>query len=44
MLNQNLTENGVSLFSNGLNSIPICKKVDVAKLKLDIEQFSRIPK
>ena len=43
-MKQNLTENGVSLFSNGLNSIPICKKVDVAKLKLDIEQFSRIPK
>ena len=36
---RNLTENEISLLSKGLNFIPTCNKVDIAKLKLELEQF-----
>ena len=39
---RNLTENEISLLSKGLNFIPTCNKVDVAKLKLELEQFGRM--
>ena len=34
---RNLTENEIYLLSKGLNFIPTCTKVDVAKLKLEFE-------
>ena len=39
---RNLTENEISLLSRGLKLISICNKVDVAKLKLELEQFCRM--
>ena len=39
---RNLTENEISLLSKGLNFIPTCNKVDIAKLKLELEQFGRM--
>ena len=39
---QNLNENEISLLSKGLDFIPTCNKVDVARLKLELEQFGRI--
>ena len=38
----NLSENEISLLSKGLNFIPTCNKVDVARLKLELEQFGRM--
>ena len=39
---QNLTENDISLLSKGLNFTPTCNMVDVARLKLQLEQFGRM--
>ena len=39
---RNLSENEISLLSKGLNFIPTCNKVDVARLKLELEQFGRM--
>ena len=39
---RNLTENEISLLSRGLKFISTCNKVDVAKLKLELEQFCRM--
>ena len=39
---QNLSENEISLLSKGLDFIPTCNKVDVAGLKLELEQFGRL--
>ena len=36
---RNLSENEISLLSKGLYFIPTCSKVDVARLKLELEQF-----
>ena len=38
----NLSENEIYLLSKGLNFIPTCNKVDVARLKLELEQFGRM--
>ena len=38
-LSEILTENELPLLSKGVNFIPTCNKVDVAKLKLELEQF-----
>ena len=39
---RDLSENEISLFSKGLNFIPTCNKVDVARLKLELELFGRM--
>ena len=39
---RDLGENEISLFSKGLNFIPTCNKIDVARLKLELEQFGRM--
>ena len=39
---RNLTENEISLLLKGLDFIPTCNKVDVARLKLGLEQFSKM--
>ena len=39
---RNLSENEISLLSKGLNFIPTSNKVDVARLKLELEQFGRM--
>ena len=39
---QNLNENEISLLSKGFDFIPTCNKVDVARLKLELEQFGRV--
>ena len=39
---RDLSENEISLLSKGLNFIPTCNKVDVARLKLKLEQFGRM--
>ena len=39
---RDLSENEISLLSKGLNFIPTCNKVDVARLKLELEQFGRM--
>ena len=39
---RNLSENEISLLSKGLNFFPTCNKVDVARLKLELEQFGRM--
>ena len=39
---RNLSENEISLLSKGLNFIPTCNKVDVARLKMELEQFGRM--
>ena len=39
---RNLSENEFFLLSKGLNFIPTCNKVDVARLKLELEQFGRM--
>ena len=39
---RNLSENEISLLSKGLNFIPACNKVDVARLKLELEQLGRM--
>ena len=39
---RDLSENEISLLSKGLNFIPTCNKVDVARLKLELELFGRM--
>ena len=39
---RDLSENKISLLSKGLNFIPTCNKVDVARLKMELEQFGRM--
>ena len=39
---RNLSENEISLLSKGLNFIPTCNKVDVARLKIELERFGRM--
>ena len=39
---RDLSENEISLLSKGLNFIPTCNKVDVVRLKLELEQSGRI--
>ena len=39
---RDLSENEISLLSKGLNFIPTCNKVDVARLKMELEQFGRM--
>ena len=39
---RDLTETEISLLSKVLNLIPTCNKVDVARLKLELEQFGRM--
>ena len=39
---RDLSENEISLLSKGLNFIPTCNKVDVARLKLELEEFGRM--
>ena len=36
---RNLTQNEISLLSKGVNFVPTCNKVYVARLKLEFEQF-----
>ena len=37
-----VSESEISFLSKGLNFIPTCNKVDLAKLKLELEQFGRM--
>ena len=39
---RNLTKNEIFLLSKGLNFVPTFNKVDIAKLKLELEQFGRM--
>ena len=39
---RNLSENEISLLTKGFNFIPTCNKVDVARLKLELEPFGRM--
>ena len=39
---RNLSENEISLLTKGFNFIPTCNKVDVAWLKLELDQFGRM--